>query len=146
MNELPKFLWESLAITAAYLHNRSPSRLLGYITPFEKDTGVKPDLSHLRVVGIKALMHIPTEKRRGKLINYSKIIKLVGYINTLSIYLVYDPKARKVVRSRDLVFFKNAGDYKLDEGFDEDDDLISDAPIVPYLSIYREDPLGDAVE
>src|SRR5690349_12203137 len=46
-SQLPRFLWESLAAMAAYLHNRSPSRPLSWMTPFEKHTGNKPDLSHL---------------------------------------------------------------------------------------------------
>jgi transposase InsO family protein len=54
---LPKYLWEILAATAAYLHNRSPSRPLGGKSPFEKVNSIKPDLPHLRIIGSKAFVY-----------------------------------------------------------------------------------------
>jgi len=49
--KLPKFLWESAVAHAAYLHNRSYSRLVAYATPYQKWHNTKPDISHLREFG-----------------------------------------------------------------------------------------------
>jgi len=45
---LPKKLWAEAFSTATYLRNRTPTRVLDGLTPFELLYGVKPDLSDLR--------------------------------------------------------------------------------------------------
>ena len=94
--KLPRFLWQCMASMAAYLHNRSPSRPLKEITPFEKVYGYKPDLSHLRVPGCRAYSHVPKETRRGKLIDRAKLAILVRYDESSSIYKLYDLVKRLV--------------------------------------------------
>ena len=46
---LPKTLWDKLIKTAAYLKNRSPG--INGIIPYELGNYIRPDLSHLKVVG-----------------------------------------------------------------------------------------------
>eukprot|EP00253_Pinus_taeda_P030986 PITA_30986 len=48
---------------ACYLVNKSPSLALEDKTPQEVWTGKKPSLSHLRVFGCDAYVHVPKEKR-----------------------------------------------------------------------------------
>ncbi len=57
-----KSLWFKILNTVAYLKNCSPGS--DGITPFEKLQGDKPDLRHLRIVGLRAWVHIPKTKRR----------------------------------------------------------------------------------
>ena len=45
----PQF-WSFALIQATYIKNRLPHTALG-ITPYEAFTGVKPNLSHLRIFG-----------------------------------------------------------------------------------------------
>lgn len=60
---LPEELWPDLVHTAAYLLNPTPTKGLNWDTPFEIYHGRKPDISHLRVVGCRAYVHIPHQKR-----------------------------------------------------------------------------------
>ena len=72
-------------------------------TPQELWTSKKPSLSHLRVFGCDAYIHVPKEKRTkldGKL---EKFI-FIGYQNGLKGYKLWNPVTRKVVSSRDVVF------------------------------------------
>ena len=48
--------------TTCYLVNRSSSSTLEDKTPQEVWTGKKPSLSHLRVFGCDAYVHVPKEK------------------------------------------------------------------------------------
>jgi hypothetical protein len=43
--------------------NRTPTTIVHGMTPEEKFTGKKPDVSHLRVFGCIAYMHVLDEKR-----------------------------------------------------------------------------------
>jgi len=63
----------------AYLHNRSPSRPLNGITPYEKRTGSKPDLSYLRILGCVVYSFIRKEERTDKLSPRSRKYRLVNY-------------------------------------------------------------------
>jgi len=72
-------------------------------TPQEVWTGKKPSLSHLRVFGSEAYVHVPKEKRT-KLDSKSKKCIFIGYKDGLKSYKLWNPVTRKVVYSRDVVF------------------------------------------
>eukprot|EP00253_Pinus_taeda_P024268 PITA_24268 len=60
---LGKEFWPEAVETACYLVNRSPSSALEDKTPQEVWTGKKPSLSHLRVFGCDAYVHVLKDKR-----------------------------------------------------------------------------------
>ena len=60
---LPLSFWEYAVMAAVYLRNRSPTKALTDATPYEAWRGDKPDLSHLRVFGCRAYMHVDKTKR-----------------------------------------------------------------------------------
>eukprot|EP00253_Pinus_taeda_P017725 PITA_17725 len=66
--------WAEAVDTACYLVNRSPSLALEDRTPQEVWTGKKPSLSHLRVFGCDAYVHVPKEKRTKLDSKYEKCI------------------------------------------------------------------------
>ena len=76
--------------TACYLVNRSPSSALEDKTPHEVWTGKKPSLSHLRVFGCDAYVHVPKEKRT-KLDNKSERCIFIGYKDGLKGYKLWNP-------------------------------------------------------
>eukprot|EP00253_Pinus_taeda_P035283 PITA_35283 len=57
-------LWAEAINTAVYLKNRSPTKCLGFKTPFEALFGLKPTVDHLRIFGSKAFAHVPKPDRK----------------------------------------------------------------------------------
>ena len=89
--------------TTCYLVNRSPSSALEDKNSQEVWTGKKPSLSHLRVFGCDAYVHVPKEKRT-KLDSKSEKYIFIGYKDGLKGYKLWNIVTRKVVYSRDVVF------------------------------------------
>jgi len=89
--------------TACYLVNMSPSSAFKDKTPQEVWTGKKPSLSHLRVFGCDAYVHVRKEKQTKLDIKSEKCI-FIGYKDGLKGYKLWNPVTRKVVYSRDVVF------------------------------------------
>jgi hypothetical protein len=84
-------LWAEAMVTANYTRNRLPSRVHGK-TPWDKFFGEKPDVSHMRVFGARAYMHIPKENR-----------KKMQLVSERGMFVGYEPdcKAYRVLRERD---------------------------------------------
>lgn len=55
--------WDEASRTVVYVQNRCPHRILENKTPEEAFTGVKPNVSHLRIFGCPVYIHIPKDKR-----------------------------------------------------------------------------------
>ena len=92
-----------IADTVVYLKNRSPTSAIE-TTSYEAWHGRKSDLSHLRILGSTAYVHVPKEKRT-KLDTHSHKGILVGYEGTNQ-YKVWDLTRNDVVVSRDVVFIE----------------------------------------
>ena len=73
------------------------------ITPQEAWNGVKPIVEHLRVWGSIVHVHISDEKR-SKLDDKSMTCVLFGFSEESKGYRMYNPKTKKIVVSRDVVF------------------------------------------
>jgi hypothetical protein len=89
--------------TACYLVNRSPSSALDDKTPQEVWTGKEPSLTHLKVFGCDAYVHVPKESRSKRDKKDEKCI-FIGYKYGLKDYNIWDLETKKVVYSRDVVF------------------------------------------
>jgi transposase InsO family protein len=103
--ELDKSFWAEAVNTAVYLKNRSPASGLGQMTPFERWSGRKPDVSHVRVFGSPAMVHIPKNKRQKWDKKATKYI-FVGYPENVKGYRLYNPKTRQVTTSRDVIIME----------------------------------------
>ena len=75
---LPNSFWIEAIATACYLRNISYTKALNNITPYQLWTGLRHDLSHLRVFGCLAYTHIPDEKKK-KLDLKSLKCTFIGY-------------------------------------------------------------------
>ena len=95
--------WAEALATAVYLRNRSPTRAVKGMTPYEAWTTEKPTVAHLRVFGSDAYAHIPKDER-GKLDPKAKKCIFVGYGEETKGYRLFDPVRGKIFFSRDVVF------------------------------------------
>jgi hypothetical protein len=82
--------------TSCYLANKSPSLALDDKTPQEIWISKKPSLTHIKVFGYEAYVHVPKE-------NMSKLDKkvekciFIGYKDALKGYKIWNPETKKVV-------------------------------------------------
>ena len=95
--------WAEVMEIACYLVNISPSSVLEDKNPQDVWTGKKPSLSHLRVFGCDAYVHVPKEKR-AKLDSKSEKFIFIGYKDGLKGYKLCNPVTRKVVYNRGVEF------------------------------------------
>jgi hypothetical protein len=102
-SKLPPSFWGLAVLAAVYLRNRIPTKTLpGHITPHEKMTKEKPDLSMLRIFGSQCFVHQPEEIRgKGAARRFEAIF--VGYMENRVGWLVCDLNG-KLFFSRDVIF------------------------------------------
>ena len=90
-----EFLAEAVE-TACYLVNSSPSSVLEDKTPHEVWIGKKTSLSHMRVFGCDAYVHVPKEKRT-KLDNKFERCIFIRYKYGFKGYNIWKPETSKFV-------------------------------------------------
>jgi transposase InsO family protein len=100
---LPNYFWAEAVATAVYIMNRTPTTAVHGMTPENKFTGKKLDVSHFRVFGCIAYMHVPEEKR-SKLDPKADKCIFIGYSSKQKGYRCFNPSTRKLQVSRDVVF------------------------------------------
>jgi hypothetical protein len=88
---------------AAYINMHPTSHIPENNTPYELWYKQKPDVSHLRVWGCLAYVHVQKDKRDTSGIHFQKCI-FVGYPTEYKGWLFYNPVTRKVVTSERAVF------------------------------------------
>ena len=105
---LPSSFWTYAVHAAVYLRNRSPTRALNNVTPYEAWRGEKPSLSHLRVFGCRAFMYLHKRQRSStnKLVARAMPGIFVGYATEAKAWLVWDPVDKKVHTTRDAKFME----------------------------------------
>ena len=109
---LPTFLWAEAVNTAVYLQNRVLiSDRRGKKTPYEIRTGEKPELSHTRVFGSEAFVHVPKQFTR-KFDARSKKVLFVGYEGDSANYRVFNSETKAVTVSRNVVFNEKRSEVK----------------------------------
>ena len=102
-SRLPHRFWAEALSTCVYLRNRSPTKAVTGVTPYEAWSGTKPDVSHLRVCGCSAYALVP-KVERSKLDSKTRKCVLLGYGSNQIGYRLYDLDCKKVVHSRDVTF------------------------------------------
>ena len=125
---MPHCYWAEAVSTAVYIMNRTPTAAVHDMTPEEKFAGRKPDLSHLKVFGCIAYVHVPDELRT-KLDPKAEKCVFIGYSLEQKGYKCYNPVTRQVRVSRDVVFDEMAGwynDVKDGIGADVKEDVASE--------------------
>ena len=81
--KLPMLLWVEGSNTTIYIHNKRPQRILGDNNHDQALTGVKPEVSHLRIFSCLIYIHVPKEKwtkfepsrKKGTFVGYRETSK-----------------------------------------------------------------------
>ena len=104
--KLPKSFWGEAMRTIVDLINLPPSYPLEDDIPKRIWTGKFVSFEHLRVFGYRTFVHVPRDKQ-SKLDSKTKYYIFLGYSNEEFGYKLWDPATKKIIRSRDVVFFAN---------------------------------------
>jgi hypothetical protein len=75
---LPDSYWEFMILHAAHVYSMTSMNRLNWRTPLELLKEEKPSVSHLRVFGCSAYVHLPDETRKGKLQPKSQLMVYLG--------------------------------------------------------------------
>lgn len=112
---VPTRFWGEAILTATYLINRMPSRVLDFHSPLEKFQGIFPT-SHLvsqvpfKLFGCSAFVHIYPQYR-GKLDARALKCILLGYSANQKGYKCFSPTTRKFYNTMDVTFFEDIPFY-----------------------------------
>ena len=101
--KLAKNFWAEAVSMACFLINRSRRVTLDEKVPEEVWTGNAIDYSNLRVFGCPTYVHVFSEER-SKFDAKSRQCIFLGYLKGVKGFKLWDPKANKVVISRDVIF------------------------------------------
>ena len=99
---LPNYFWGEVLLASVFLYNRTPHTALKGVTPYEKKTGVKPDISFIRIFGSITFYKVKGLDSHNKLKARANKAVLIGYTDNVKVYKLQDIELRKVVYSRDV--------------------------------------------
>ena len=141
-SHLPASFWGEALSTFLHVRNRSPtSSLPSKHTPYELWFGKKPSISHLRVFGCRAYVHIQKDQRKSLQPHSVKCIFL-GYPTEYKGWKCYDPATKKVLISRDVIFNESVfpGLVVKESSFTESSSSTLDQDIVTQILVPLDDP------
>jgi len=100
---MPLKFWDEAFLAATYLINRTPSKVIQFVTPLERLFGQKPDYSSLRIFGCACWPNLRPYNRH-KLQFRSKQCVFLGFSNLHKGFKCLDIPSGRVYVSRDVIF------------------------------------------
>ena len=109
-NQVPKYLWGEVVLTATYLINRMPNKVLNFETPFDVfhkflPTNRVSSSLPLKIFECTAFVHIHSHNR-GKLEPHATKCVFVGFAPTQRRYKCFEPISKKMFVTIDVTFFE----------------------------------------
>ena len=93
-------------MAASYICNRIPRSALNMETPYKKLYRKDADLSHLKIIGTRAFVYLRNPNKLGHT-SWEGIV--CGFNETEgNVYRIWNPKTRRVVESRSVVFIETS--------------------------------------
>jgi len=102
---LSNFYWAEAIKTIVYILNKSHTRSLDNIAPYECCLGNNPCVKYFKVFGCVAYVHVSDEHRK-KFDAKSERCIFICYSEHSKSYRFFNPISHKVVVSRDAIFDK----------------------------------------
>ena len=136
---VPKKFWSQGVLTATYLINRLPSKVLAFKSPYETLKGRRIDLSHLKVFGSTCFVH-NQPFHRDKLDPRATKCVFMGYSSTQKGYKCYNPITRKLMVSRDVRFEETIPYFSKELSDVGQGEFLSDLIPLPSVPHYQETP------
>ena len=115
---LSKAFWTECLAALVHVLDRCPTSAVKGITPYEAWYKRKPDVSHLRVWGCLAYVHVQKDKRK-KLESHMEKCIFIGYPEGYKGWKFYNPETKKVIICERADF---------DERYTYDGQLLKSAP------------------
>ena len=115
--KIPKTFWSEEVNWTRHVLNRSPTMTVKNQTPKEAWSGNRPSVEYFRVFGCVAHVHVPDTSRK-KLDAKSCACVLLGVSEESKAYRLYDPAAKRILVSRDVVFEEQKS-WNWDKSFEE---------------------------
>ncbi|KAL0447801.1 UNVERIFIED_CONTAM: Retrovirus-related Pol polyprotein from transposon RE1 [Sesamum latifolium] len=103
---LPIIFWGDAILTATYLINRTPTKILDWKTPYEKLYGSIPQYDHLRTFG-SLCYATNTHPQRSKFQSRALKCVLIGYSMHQKAYKLFDLNNKLTFFSRDVQFYED---------------------------------------
>ncbi|CAN1845085.1 Retrovirus-related Pol polyprotein from transposon TNT 1-94, partial [Linum perenne] len=109
---VPKYLWGEAVLTATYLINRMPSKVLQFQPPRQLLLSLYPQLTSIssdlppRIFGCTVFVHI-NPSHRTKLDPRAHKCVFIGYSPHQKGYKCYSPVTRQIFYTRDVTFFES---------------------------------------
>ncbi len=100
---LPNYFWAKAVVTIVYIMNQTTIAIVHGMTLEEKFTSKKPNVSHLKMFGYIAYVHVPDEKR-SKLDPKANRCIFIGYCLEQKGYKCLNLSTQKLQVSRYVVF------------------------------------------
>ncbi|KAI3816802.1 hypothetical protein L1987_16507 [Smallanthus sonchifolius] len=104
---LPGRFWAEAMYTSAFIINQIPSQGMKYISPFEKLTGLKPNVKYFKVFGCVCYVFVPNHLRH-KLEKRAVRCIFVGYDAEKKGWRCCDPNNGRIYVSRHVIFDENS--------------------------------------
>ncbi|GKD66321.1 putative RNA-directed DNA polymerase, partial [Tanacetum coccineum] len=120
---LPKRFWGECILTATYITNRLPSKVIDDKTPFELVFNQKLDYDNMRVFGCLTY-HRNTDTRGDKFEERGRPRVFMSYPQRTKGYKILDIKTSKIIISRDTKFFEEKFPFKSDDLIYEEVDAL----------------------
>jgi len=102
-SHLPSSFWGYAVHAYTHARNRSPTAALNGGIPYTSFFGKKPDVSHLRVFGCTAYVHVQKDQRKGLNPHTQKCV-FIGYPSEYKGWEFYNPLTKKIIVSNSADF------------------------------------------
>ncbi|KAL0401838.1 UNVERIFIED_CONTAM: Retrovirus-related Pol polyprotein from transposon RE1 [Sesamum latifolium] len=109
---LPIRFWGDSILTATFLINRTPTKTLNWISPFQALYGSPPSYAHLRTFGCLCF-GTNLDPHKTKFHKRAHMCLFLGYATNQKAYKLYDLDEHTYFTSRDVVFHEDIFPYKL---------------------------------